>query len=50
MSMSVEVSGGVLERFSLSKRCASEKKEDGSRLDTAGISESETSKYNIDIF
>ena len=50
MSMSIDVYGGVLERFSLSKWCASEKKEDGSRLDTVGISESETSKYNIDIF
>ena len=50
MAMSLEVYGGVLEWFSLSKWCASEKKEGGSRLDTVGISESESSKYNIDIF
>lgn len=50
MSMSLEVYGGVLEWFSLSEWCASEKKEDGSRLDTVDISESESSKYNIDIF
>lgn len=34
MLMSVEVYGGVLEWFSLSQWCASEKKEDGSRFDT----------------